>query len=714
VEFDKVLGWVGLVVVVALASSWLSGRKRPTPSPEQRPKKPQTKPRPLPPWSAGWLFLSGAFRVERELGRGGMGVVYLVTSTATGRAFAVKRLPIGSGRPEARAELLGELAVWLDLPPHPNLVRCIDLRTVNDDIVVFAEFVEGESLAHVLARGAVAAPTTALDIAIQLARALACVHAAGYVHQDVKPSNALLSADGTVKLTDFGISRAMAGPLPRQAEGRGAKTVGSAPVAGMTEPYASPEQLMRRRVTHRTDVWSWAVTALELFEGRDAWPASGAERAAVRERLRASGGTGRVPGTVGELLARCLAPRHQDREVDMPEAEELLIREYASLAGSPYPRPRSTSAPVAPRGTAESGPSSGVAQIRRVIESYGLALPPGEESAAGPSLGDRAGVAAELRLLELARVQLAPRAAGGEHAAAALLSWIHEAMGRRHHLSRDTAGAVRHFETASALLGKWSAALTDADREALTRIRVAQAAAYHDAGEDGLAVGLLRRAVDDERSRLAKDWSAKAALSLAELESKLAVAQFRVGSIEAAREVLDHALQRCESVASMDGSGEVDADLASLRTNLAVVSAETQGTMRALPLFHDAVRAWRQIVAHENDLDTKRELSKALVNLAHAKIAVDERREAASVLAEAISLREAHFAIHGSAPAATDLAWARLARVEVESEEEAYRTLSAVDALLREYADLWAAAREALDRCAAMRTDRFGARATRT
>jgi serine/threonine protein kinase len=159
---------------------------------------------PLKDWSAGQVILDD-YVVERELGQGGMGKVYLLRSRSTGRPFAVKRAFLRNEN--SRRDFLAELRTWIDLPEHPHLVACRFFRTVGDEVVIFAEFVDGGSLADWIWDRRLTGLEQILGAAIQFAWGLHAAHELGLVHQDVKPGNALMTADGQVKVADFGLAR---------------------------------------------------------------------------------------------------------------------------------------------------------------------------------------------------------------------------------------------------------------------------------------------------------------------------------------------------------------------------------------------------------------------------------------------------------------------------------------------------------------------------
>jgi serine/threonine protein kinase len=230
--------------------------------------KPADDPTPVDTWQPGASIL-GEYRVERELGHGSMGTVYLVSrAQAAGQRFAVKRVRVTGD--VYRRHFLAELQTWLDLAEHPNLVACRFFRTVGDELVIFAEYIEGAALSDWIEQNKLDRVETVLDFAIQFAWGLHAAHEQGVVHQDVKPGNALVAADGTVKVADFGLARAQSAAMRAStAEGHGTMVVAHA--GGWTEAYCSPEQAQDLPLSRQSDLWSWGLSVLEMFAGRVAW-----------------------------------------------------------------------------------------------------------------------------------------------------------------------------------------------------------------------------------------------------------------------------------------------------------------------------------------------------------------------------------------------------------------------------------------------------------
>jgi formylglycine-generating enzyme required for sulfatase activity len=202
----------------------------------------------------------GRYRIVRELGRGGMGVVYEAFDPLMDRTVALKViLCLAHSSAEEYAQLkkrfLREAAAAGRLS-HPNIVHMNNLGEEDGLPYLDMDFVAGKPLKAMLAPGVPASLETALAILTQIAAALDHAHAKGIVHRDIKPPNILVEPDGAVKLTDFGIAH-----ISSQTITRTGVTMG-------TVPYMSPEQLMAKDIDGRTDQFSLAVMAYEMLAGQ--------------------------------------------------------------------------------------------------------------------------------------------------------------------------------------------------------------------------------------------------------------------------------------------------------------------------------------------------------------------------------------------------------------------------------------------------------------
>jgi serine/threonine protein kinase len=202
------------------------------------------------------MEIAGRYTLDREVGRGGMGAVWLGTDQVLGRQVALKRLGLApGGTPDLeRAEREARLAARLN---HPHVVAVFDLVEEDDDHWLVMEYVDGVTLAELVRRDGALTPDQASPLLRQAAEALAAAHEAGIVHRDVKPSNILVSADGQVKLSDFGIARAEQDSSLTQ----------TGLVTG-SPAYLSPEVASGRTAQPAADVWSLGATAYHALSGK--------------------------------------------------------------------------------------------------------------------------------------------------------------------------------------------------------------------------------------------------------------------------------------------------------------------------------------------------------------------------------------------------------------------------------------------------------------
>jgi serine/threonine protein kinase len=295
-------------------------------------------------WKSGQIIL-GEYAIEKELGRGGMGCVWLVKSNSTGRRFAVKQTLLKEDK--HRKAFLAELQTWIDLPEHPNIVPCRFFRTVGDEIVIFADYIEGGSLADWIAKGKLTGLEQILDVAIQFAWGMHAIHERGLVHQDVKPGNVLMTPEGVPMVTDFGLARARLGApdgafvspgLPPRP-GHQSVLVSS---GGMTPAYASPEQRNGEPLSRKTDIWSWGVSVLDMFMGGVSCPHGGHIAAEVLESFvvneQECDECSEMPVEVVDVLRRCFAREAADRWVAMSTAANALVAVFPTEIGHPYSR----------------------------------------------------------------------------------------------------------------------------------------------------------------------------------------------------------------------------------------------------------------------------------------------------------------------------------------------------------------------------------------
>ncbi|KKD03738.1 protein kinase domain-containing protein [Streptomyces sp. WM6386] len=306
-------------------------------------------------WRPGQVILD-LYEVLGVVRTGGMGLVYRVRHPGWDVELALK-VPRTEliGSPETAGDFAAEAETWVGLGLHPHTVHCAYVRSLGGIPCVFAEWVDGGSVAEAVRGGALyrngpgAALRGALDIAIQTAWGLDHAHRRGLVHQDVKPANVMLTRDGTAKVTDFGLAsaRAAAGEDATALPGAGPTVT----VAGLTPAYCSPEQALAAhgsavRLSRATDVWSWAVSVWELFAGYPPTPYGHAAAEAFEDFVARGGPTGAEPGLpvlpagLVAALRGCLRRDPGERPDRMGELADVLVDVYRRETGLPYPRER--------------------------------------------------------------------------------------------------------------------------------------------------------------------------------------------------------------------------------------------------------------------------------------------------------------------------------------------------------------------------------------
>jgi tetratricopeptide (TPR) repeat protein len=292
-------------------------------------------------WAAGQLVLDD-YVVEQKIGEGGMGRVWLVKSNSTGRRFAVKQTKLKDEK--SRKAFLAELQTWIDLPEHPNIVPCRFFRTVGDEIVIFTDFIDGGSLKDWIDERKLMTLEQILDVAIQFAWGLHAIHERGLIHQDVKPGNVLMTAEGVPMVADFGLARArQVAPdgeyiSPRQPNGQHSVLV---PGSGfMTKAYASPEQKAGQLLSRKTDIWSWGVSVLDMFMGGVSCPHGGHIAAEVLESFMSNGGQEeglpKLPAEMADILRKCFARNLAERWVRLDVAVDAMKDIFRNIVGRTY------------------------------------------------------------------------------------------------------------------------------------------------------------------------------------------------------------------------------------------------------------------------------------------------------------------------------------------------------------------------------------------
>src|SRR5882757_3564925 len=210
----------------------------------------------------------GHYRIESLIGVGGMGEVYLARDERLGRKAALKLLPDSLTTDETQLSRFKNEARSASALNHPNILTVYEIGTEGNRQFIATEFIEGITLRASLASGRMN-PHAALEIAVQVASALAAAHEAGVVHCDIKPENVMLRPDGYVKVLDFGIAKLIEQKVAsddRTGETTAVLQTRQGFVLG-TAHYMSPEQARGQKVGARSDIWSVGVVIYEMIAG---------------------------------------------------------------------------------------------------------------------------------------------------------------------------------------------------------------------------------------------------------------------------------------------------------------------------------------------------------------------------------------------------------------------------------------------------------------
>ncbi len=211
----------------------------------------------------------GHYKISERIGTGGMGDVYLATDITAGRKAALKLLPerfTGDAERLKRFQQEAHAVVGLN---HPNILTVYEIGEDHSTHYIASELIEGETLRQRLMRGRIQV-SEAVDIAIQVASALAAAHQTGIVHRDIKPENIMLRPDGYVKVLDFGIAKLAEQEVPVTLAEEEAVLLVETHLGSImgTVRYMSPEQARGAPVDKGTDIWSLGVVLYEMVTGQ--------------------------------------------------------------------------------------------------------------------------------------------------------------------------------------------------------------------------------------------------------------------------------------------------------------------------------------------------------------------------------------------------------------------------------------------------------------
>jgi hypothetical protein len=255
----------------------------------------------------------GPYLILDELGRGGMGVVYLAEDQRLGRRVALKSVPPAAANDPIVRERLRREARAAATISHPAVATVYSLDEIDGHLLIASEYVSGRTLRAELERGPIEG-SRAMAIGADIARALGAAHAAGVIHRDLKPENVLITDAGAVKVVDFGIAH---------VEGAEATRLTRDGAAVGTPAYMAPEQLVGRPVDARTDIYAAGVLLAEMVSGRH--PLSPTVTP--------------LPAPLAPIVERCVQQSPTGRFAsarELVEAIEIAARDFSDLGHKPH------------------------------------------------------------------------------------------------------------------------------------------------------------------------------------------------------------------------------------------------------------------------------------------------------------------------------------------------------------------------------------------
>jgi WD40 repeat protein/serine/threonine protein kinase len=296
-------------------------------------------------WKVADIILD-RYEVKQVFTGGGMGLVYRVHHRDWNIELAVK-----SPRPEffqSQHQIENferEADTWVNLGLHPHIVSCYYVRRLGGIPRLFAEFLDGGSLADWIRTrklyegGPDKTLERILDIALQFALGLCYAHEQGLVHRDVKPGNVLMNTEGAVKVTDFGLAKA------RALTGETTNSTGESILissGGMTPAYCSPEQADGKPLSSKTDIWSWAISVFEMFFGEPPCRYGGRLAPEVFESYLRSDPEDQtlppMPASLIQLLRGCFQSVPSERPANFTAIIADLKNAYLDVTGIAYSR----------------------------------------------------------------------------------------------------------------------------------------------------------------------------------------------------------------------------------------------------------------------------------------------------------------------------------------------------------------------------------------
>ena len=316
-------------------------------------KKPSSeKPKHVAEWDVGDI-IENLYEVK-EIRYGGMGAVYVVRHLGWNAMLAVKSLYHELRKNEDdRALFVKEAETWIDIGFHPNIAACYYVRNIQDSPRIFIEYVDGGSLNQWAANRPSAGWDVIIDLMVQVGDGLEHAHSKGLIHRDIKPANCMLTRDGMVKVTDFGLTKRRMQDKAGQS-GIGITALGTLTIdaievtaAGMGTPaFMAPEMwVIGEEVGPEVDIYAFGVMFFEMCCGRKPFMTRKGERPAKLAYAhlhepppRPSSIREDMPLQLEEVILKCLEKKPSDRYSSFGQIRQALAGAYEEIFKVPFPR----------------------------------------------------------------------------------------------------------------------------------------------------------------------------------------------------------------------------------------------------------------------------------------------------------------------------------------------------------------------------------------
>jgi Tol biopolymer transport system component len=283
----------------------------------------------------------GSYEIQSAIGAGGMGEVYQAHDTKLGRDVAIKVLPEAFAHDPERLSRFQREAKMLAALNHPNIATIYGLEQSNDTSYLVMELVSGQTLQQRIAREGRLPIEEALGLCRQIAEALEAAHEKGIIHRDLKPANVKVTADGKVKVLDFGLAKAFAGGESGSDPSNSPTLSAAGTMQGVilgTAAYMSPEQARGKAVDKRTDIWAFGCVLYELLTAQQAFHGDTVTEilaAVLRGEPEWAALPAATPTKVRDLLRRCLQKDKTQRHGDAGDARIEIQEALAAPTAGP-------------------------------------------------------------------------------------------------------------------------------------------------------------------------------------------------------------------------------------------------------------------------------------------------------------------------------------------------------------------------------------------